>query len=106
MRAGENQDATCMVDLFLDYLRYERNKSELTVLKYAAVLRDFEAFYRNMDGQVSWTSVDSDIIRDWMEDMMEKGKKASTISGTLPPYAPSIVSPSPATWWRKTLHTP
>ena len=52
-----------MIEDFLNYLRYERNRSELTVCNYEQSLRDFEAYFKNRDSQLSWESVDSDIIR-------------------------------------------
>ena len=61
---------------FLNYLRYERNRSELTVRRYEQSLRDFETYFKNREGQLSWESVDSDVIRDWMESMMDKGDMA------------------------------
>ena len=68
---------------FLNYLRYERNRSELTVRRYERSLRDFESYFKNRDSQLSWESVDSDIIRDWMESMMDKGDMASTVNSSL-----------------------
>jgi integrase/recombinase XerC len=67
-----------MTEDFLNYLRYERNRSELTVRRYEQGLRDFETYFKNRDSQLSWESVDSDVIRDWMESMMDKGDMAST----------------------------
>ena len=68
---------------FLNYLRYERNRSELTVRTYERSLRDFESYFKNRDSHLSWESVDSDIIRDWMESMMDKGDMASTVNNCL-----------------------
>ena len=72
-----------MIEDFLNYLRYERNRSDLTVLRYGQSLRDFETFFKNRDSQLSWESVDSDVIRDWMESMMDKGDMASTVNNCL-----------------------
>ena len=72
-----------MIDKFLDYLRYERNRSELTVQSYERSLKDFESYFKNREGQLSWESVDSDIIRDWMESLMDKGDMASTVNRCL-----------------------
>ena len=72
-----------MTEDFLNYLRYERNRSELTVCRYGQCLKDFESFFKNRDSQLSWESVDSDIIRDWMESMMDKGDMASTVNNCL-----------------------
>ena len=72
-----------MIEKFLDYLRYERNRSELTVTAYGRSLRDFETYFTNRDSQLSWESVDSDVIRDWMEGLMDKGDMASTVNHSL-----------------------
>lgn len=72
-----------MVEQFLNYLRYERNRSELTVQRYEKVLVTFEAYFENKDSQLSWESIDSDVIRDWMESMMDNGAMASTVNNCL-----------------------
>ena len=72
-----------LIEDFLSYLRYERNRSELTVRNYGRSLGDFEAYFKNRDSQLSWESVDSDIIRDWMESLMDKGDMASTVNNCL-----------------------
>ena len=72
-----------MIEDFLNYLRYERNRSELTVRNYEGSLRDFESYFKNRENHLSWESVDSDIIRDWMESMMDKGDMASTVNNSL-----------------------
>ena len=72
-----------MVEQFLNYLRYERNRSELTVQRYEKALRTFEAYFENKEGQLSWESIDSDLIRDWMESMMDNGAMASTVNNCL-----------------------
>ena len=72
-----------MVEQFLNYMRYERNRSELTVQRYEKVLRTFEAYFENKDSQLSWESIDSDLIRDWMESMMDNGAMASTVNNCL-----------------------
>lgn len=72
-----------MVGQFLNYLRYERNRSELTVQRYEKALRSFEAYFKNKDSQLSWESIDSDVIRDWMESMMDNDAMASTVNNCL-----------------------
>ena len=72
-----------MIEDFLDYLRYERNRSDLTVRSYERSLRDFESYFKNRESHLSWESVDSDLIRDWMESMMDKGDMASTVDNRL-----------------------
>ncbi len=72
-----------VIDKFLDYLRYERNRGELTVERYERSLRDFEAYFQSLDEGLAWASVDADIIRGWMESLMERGCKASTVNTEL-----------------------
>ena len=71
------------IDQFLSYLQYERNRSDRTVKAYGDDLRSFEAFFKNLDDQLSWESVDSDVIRSWMESMMDKGNTATSINRRL-----------------------
>ena len=72
-----------MIEKFLNYLRYERNRSELTAESYEQSLRGFESYFKNRDSQLSWESIDSDIIRDWMESLMDKGDMASSVNQRL-----------------------
>lgn len=69
-----------MIDQFLDYLRYERNRSELTVKRYEDSLTDFQKYFEEQEEGLSWTSVDADVIRGWMESLMERGNTASTVN--------------------------
>lgn len=72
-----------MVDKFLDYLLFERNYSKRTIVSYGEDLKAFESYFRNLDDRLSWESIDSDIIRDWMESMMDKGNTATSINRRL-----------------------
>ncbi|MBF1548119.1 MAG: tyrosine recombinase XerC [Prevotella salivae] len=72
-----------MINEFLNYLKYERNRSDLTIKNYGEDLRAFKEFYGNLEGCHSWKSVDSDVIRDWMESMMDKGNNATSINRRL-----------------------
>ena len=72
-----------MIDKFLDYLRFERNRSELTVKNYRDDLRSFEKFFRDLKNPVSWESVDLDVVRNWMERMMDEGNNAASINRRL-----------------------
>ena len=72
-----------MINEFLNYLKFERNRSDLTIKNYGEDLRAFKEFYGNLDSRLSWKSVDSDVIRDWMESMMDKGNNATSINRRL-----------------------
>ena len=68
-----------MIEGFLDYLKYERNYAELTVLNYEADLRDFQSFYEGLESELSWKTVDADVVRAWMEQMVERGNSATSV---------------------------
>lgn len=71
------------VDKFLDYLSSELNRSQQTVESYRDDLKHFEKFAKDLSDSFSWETVDSDIVRDWMESMMDKGNSAATVSRRL-----------------------
>lgn len=68
-----------MIEQFLSYLRYERNYSSQTVRSYGRDLEIFVSFLRKLDNHLSLESADSDVIRDWVESMMDKGNTATTV---------------------------
>ncbi len=72
-----------MINQFLNYLRYERNSSALTAQTYEEGLREFESYINLRDSGLSLKTVDADLIRDWMESLMDKGNTASTINKKL-----------------------
>lgn len=72
-----------MIGEFLDYLRFEKNRSELTVSSYAEDLKAFEAYFKNLDMLLSWETVDADVIRGWMESMMNKGNRGTSVNRRL-----------------------
>ncbi len=72
-----------MVDQFLDYLRYEKNRSALTVQRYERSLLDFKAYCDGLGESITWETVDSDLIRGWMETLMDKGNKATSVNADL-----------------------
>uniref|UniRef100_UPI003FF0A991 tyrosine-type recombinase/integrase n=1 Tax=Prevotella sp. TaxID=59823 RepID=UPI003FF0A991 len=71
------------VDKFLDYLSSELNRSQQTVESYRDDLKHFEKFAKDLSDSFSWETVDSDMVRDWMENMMDKGNSAATVSRRL-----------------------
>ncbi len=69
-----------MIEQFLNYLRYERNASPLTVQRYEGALRAFEEFAENLPGHLSLCTADSDVVRDWMMSLLDQGAKPSTVN--------------------------
>lgn len=72
-----------LLQTFLDYLRYERNASPRTVEEYRDDLLAFESFFKGLESSLSWQTIDTDIAREWMVDMMERGNKASSVQRRL-----------------------
>ena len=72
-----------MINQFLNYLRYERNASAQTVQTYEEALDEFESYLKLKDNGLSPATADTDLIRDWMESLMDKGNTASTINKKL-----------------------
>lgn len=52
----------------------------MTVISYRKDLEAFERFCQEPGPQITWESVDTDVVRDWMEDMMDKGNAASSVN--------------------------
>ena len=72
-----------MVKQFLDYLRFEKNYSSQTILGYGNDLESFAAYFRNLDCHLTWQTVDADVVRGWMGDMMDRGNSASSVNRRL-----------------------
>ena len=72
-----------MVNRFVDYLRYEQNRSELTVLRYERSLRDFEAYFKGEDATITWKTVDTDVVRNRLETLVDTGHKATSVNADL-----------------------
>jgi integrase/recombinase XerC len=71
------------IELFLDYMRNERNMSRQTVERYERSLKSFEEFFQGLDAQLTWETVDQDVIRQWMASLMDKGNIAATVNTCL-----------------------
>lgn len=72
-----------IIDRFLDYLRHERNRSPLTVTSYSEDFKKFEEYFQALDGQPTWETIDGDIIRNWMEQMVDGGNSTTTVARRL-----------------------
>ena len=72
-----------IIEDFLDYLQFELNRSERTVQSYGDDLRAFQSYFEGLDDHLSWESVDSDVVRGWIELMMDKGNSATSINRRL-----------------------
>ena len=72
-----------MVNQFLAYLSYERNRSLATVSSYRKDLEAFQKFVQAQGSTLSWADVDADLVRDWMAEMMNDGQRATSINRRL-----------------------
>lgn len=72
-----------MVNQFLAYLSYERNRSLATVSSYRKDLEVFQKFVQAQDSTLLWADVDADLVRDWMAEMMNEGQRATSINRRL-----------------------
>lgn len=72
-----------LIDSFLDYLRFERNYSDKTIVSYGVDLSQCEDFVRRADEELSLEKADTDLIRQWMVDLMEQGYTASSVNRKL-----------------------
>ena len=66
-----------MIEAFLDYLRFERNYSEHTVVAYETDLRQFGDFLKSVGEELDYTNVDADLIRSWVVTLMDSSKSTS-----------------------------
>ena len=66
-----------IADDFLRYMEAEREASPLTVKTYRDAIDDYLAFLGRLEGDIKLEDADSDVVRDWVEDMMERGYKAT-----------------------------
>lgn len=72
-----------MTDSFLEYLRFERNYSERTIVSYGIDLAKFEDFFKRMDENIDFTTVDADIVRSWVMSLMDDGYTATSVNRKL-----------------------
>lgn len=71
------------IEDFLKYLTFERNYSRRTIGEYSEDLHGFEQFYKKLDDELSWENIDTDVVRDWVEYMMDKGNTATSVNRRL-----------------------
>lgn len=72
-----------LIDSFLDYLRFERNYSEKTIVSYSIDLNQFEEFFRNVDESLGFKSIDADLIRQWIISLMDRKYTSTSVNRKL-----------------------
>lgn len=68
---------------FLEYMRHERGRSEHTIEGYRLDIESLQAYFNNLDEALTFETIDSDVIRDWMEQQMDKGNSPTSVSRRL-----------------------
>ena len=71
------------IESFLAYLRLERNYSEKTVVSYGIDLREFEGYFKEADAELDFTTVDADVVRNWVMHLMDEGRAAASVNRKL-----------------------
>ena len=66
-----------ITDEFLRYMEAERGASPLTISTYSEALRDYTEYLERLESGLDLENADSDIVRNWVESMMERGYKAT-----------------------------
>lgn len=72
-----------LIESFLNYLKLERNYSDKTVMSYGTDLTKFEEFFRSVDEEIDFTTVDADIVRSWVVSLMENGYTSTSVNRKL-----------------------
>lgn len=72
-----------LTNSFLDYLRYERNYSGKTVSAYAEDISQLEEFAKEEVGEFNPAEVKSDLIREWIVSLMDKGYTSTSVNRKL-----------------------
>ncbi len=67
------------IDTFLTYLESECNRSKNTLATYQTCLEQFEQYLKDKDEALNWATVDKDVVRDWMVELMEQGENPRTV---------------------------
>ncbi|MDR1744034.1 MAG: tyrosine recombinase XerC [Dysgonamonadaceae bacterium] len=68
---------------FIEYLRHEKNYSSHTEISYFNDLSQLEQFIRRETGEFDATAVDSDLIRNWMVELMSQKMKPRSVNRKL-----------------------
>ncbi|GAB3304542.1 site-specific integrase [Hymenobacter tenuis] len=68
------------MELFFDYLRFERRYSPHTVLSYQTDLRQFAAFLQTTYELADATQADHTLIRSWVVELMQQHQDPRTVN--------------------------
>ena len=72
-----------LIKSFLDYLRYERNYSEKTVLAYGEDIKQLQEFAQEEYGKFNPLEVEAELIREWIVSLMDRGYTSTSVNRKL-----------------------
>lgn len=72
-----------LIDAFLDYLRYERNYSDKTIVEYGTDIAQFRNFLQEEDEEFNPGEVEPEAVREWIVSLMDKGLTSSSVNRKL-----------------------
>ena len=72
-----------LIESFLDYLRYERNYSDKTVLAYGEDIKQLQEFAQEEYGKFDPLEVESELIREWIVSLMDQGYTSTSVNRKL-----------------------
>ena len=72
-----------LIESFLDYLQYERNYSEKTVLAYGEDIKQLQEFAQEEYGKFDPLEVEAELIREWIVSLMDKGYTSTSVNRKL-----------------------
>lgn len=68
-----------IIDDFLTYLESEMRRSPSTITDYRGALLDFQKYLESLDDHATLETADTDQVRDWISNLMERGQKATYV---------------------------
>ena len=72
-----------LIKSFLDYLWYERNYSEKTVLAYSEDIKQLQEFAQEEYGRFNPLEVEAELIREWIVSLMDRGYTSTSVNRKL-----------------------
>ena len=72
-----------LIESFLDYLQYERNYSEKTVLAYGEDIQQLREFAQEEYGKFDPLEVGAGLIREWIVSLMDRGYTSTSVNRKL-----------------------
>lgn len=72
-----------LIDSFLNYLQFEKNYSQKTINSYRVDLIQLESYAKDCNEELTLINVDTDIIRQWIVNLLSKGYTASSVNRKL-----------------------